>query len=180
LCNFAEKKKKIIMEPKVSIIMGSTSDLNVMEAAAKFFDEMEIPFEMNALSAHRTPEKVEEFAKSAEKRGIKVIIAGAGMAAHLPGVVAAMTPLPVIGVPIKASLDGMDALLSIVQMPPGIPVATVSINGAKNAAILAAQIIASSDSSIAEKVKSFKSELKEKIVKANEDLAKVEFKYKVN
>ncbi len=168
------------MEPKVSIIMGSTSDLNVMEAAAKFFDEMEIPFEMNALSAHRTPEKVEEFAKSAEDRGIRVIIAGAGMAAHLPGVIAAMTPLPVIGVPIKATLDGMDALLSIVQMPPGIPVATVGINGAKNAAILAAQILASSDKVIAGKVKKFKNDLKEKIVKANEDLAKVQFKYKVN
>ena len=168
------------MEPKVSIIMGSTSDLNVMEAAAKFFDEMEIPFEMNALSAHRTPEKVEEFAKSAENRGIQVIIAGAGMAAHLPGVIAAMTPLPVIGVPIKATLDGMDALLSIVQMPPGIPVATVGINGAKNAAILAAQILASSNQVIAGKVKKFKNDLKEKIVKANEDLAKVQFKYKVN
>lgn len=168
------------MKPKVSIIMGSTSDLNVMEAAAKFFDEMEIPFEMNALSAHRTPEKVEEFAKSAESRGIQVIIAGAGMAAHLPGVIAAMTPLPIIGVPIKATLDGMDALLSIVQMPPGIPVATVGINGAKNAAILAAQIIAGSDNTIAKKVKEFKSDLKEKIVKANEDLAKVEYKFKVN
>lgn len=168
------------MKPKVSIIMGSTSDLNVMEAAAKFFDEMEIPFEMNALSAHRTPEKVEEFAKSAESRGIQVIIAGAGMAAHLPGVIAAMTPLPIIGVPIKATLDGMDALLSIVQMPPGIPVATVGINGAKNAAILAAQIMAGSDNTIAEKVKEFKNDLKEKIVKANEDLAKVEFKFKVN
>ena len=168
------------MEPKVSIIMGSTSDLNVMEAAAKFFDEMEIPFEMNALSAHRTPEKVEEFAKSAENRGIQVIIAGAGMAAHLPGVIAAMTPLPVIGVPIKATLDGMDALLSIVQMPPGIPVATVGINGAKNAAILAAQILSNSDQVIANKVKKFKNDLKEKIVKANEDLAKVQFKYKVN
>lgn len=168
------------MEPKVSIIMGSTSDLNVMEAAAKFFDEMEIPFEMNALSAHRTPEKVEEFAKSADDRGIQVIIAGAGMAAHLPGVIAAMTPLPVIGVPIKATLDGMDALLSIVQMPPGIPVATVGINGAKNAAILAAQILSNSDQVIANKVKKFKNDLKEKIVKANEDLAKVQFKYKVN
>jgi len=168
------------MKPIVSIIMGSTSDLNVMEAAAKFFDEMEIPFEMNALSAHRTPEKVEKFAKSAEDRGIKVIIAGAGMAAHLPGVIAAMTPLPIIGVPIKATLDGMDALLSIVQMPPGIPVATVGINGAKNAAILAAQILAGSDQGIASKVKKFKTDLKEKIVEANEDLAKVEFKYKVN
>lgn len=168
------------MKPKVSIIMGSTSDLSVMESAAKFFDELEIPFEMNALSAHRTPEKVEEFAKSAQGRGVQVIIAGAGMAAHLPGVIAAMTPLPVIGVPINATLDGMDALLSIVQMPPGIPVATVGINGARNAAILAAQILATADDKLAKKVVEFKAELKEKIVKANEELAKVEYKFKVN
>ena len=168
------------MKPKVSIIMGSTSDLGVMESAAKFFDEMEIPFEMNALSAHRTPEKVEEFAKSAQGRGVQVIIAGAGMAAHLPGVIAAMTPLPVIGVPINATLDGMDALLSIVQMPPGIPVATVGINGARNAAILAAQISATADNKLARKVVEFKAELKEKIVKANEELAKVEYKFKTN
>ena len=168
------------MKPKVSIIMGSTSDLSVMESAAKFFDEMEIPFEMNALSAHRTPEKVEEFAKSAQGRGVQVIIAGAGMAAHLPGVIAAMTPLPVIGVPINATLDGMDALLSIVQMPPGIPVATVGINGARNAAILAAQILATADNKLARKVVEFKAELKEKIVKANAELAKVEYKFKTN
>ena len=117
------------MNPIVSIIMGSTSDLPVMEKAAKFFDEMEVPFEINALSAHRTPEAVEQFAKNAQSRGIKVIIAAAGMAAHLPGVISSMTTLPVIGVPINASLDGMDALLAIVQMPPGIPVATVGING---------------------------------------------------
>ena len=133
------------MEPKVSIIMGSTSDLPVMEAAAKFLNDMKIPFEINALSAHRTPEKVEEFAKNARQRGIRVIIAAAGMAAHLPGVIAAMTTLPVIGVPIKASLDGLDALLAIVQMPPGIPVATVGINGAQNAAILATEILAVAD-----------------------------------
>ena len=168
------------MKPKVSIIMGSTSDLGVMESAAKFFDELEIPFEMNALSAHRTPEKVEEFAKSAQERGVQVIIAGAGMAAHLPGVIAAMTPLPVIGVPINATLDGMDALLSIVQMPPGIPVATVGINGARNAAILAAQILATADNKLARKVVEFKAELKEKIVKANAELAKVEYKFKTN
>ena len=125
--------------------MGSTSDLPVMEKAACFFDEMEVPFEINALSAHRTPEAVEQFARNAEKRGIKVIIAAAGMAAHLPGVIASMTTLPVIGVPIKASLDGMDALLAIVQMPPGIPVATVGINGSLNAAILALQMIATGD-----------------------------------
>lgn len=168
------------MKPKVSIIMGSTSDLKVMESAAKFFDELEIPFEMNALSAHRTPEKVEEFAKSAKSRGVQVIIAGAGMAAHLPGVIAAMTPLPVIGVPINATLDGMDSLLAIVQMPPGIPVATVGINGAKNAAILAAQILATADDQLANKVINFKEELKEKIVNANKELARLEYKYKVN
>ena len=168
------------MKPKVSIIMGSTSDLKVMESAAKFFDELEIPFEMNALSAHRTPEKVEEFAKSAKSRGVQVIIAGAGMAAHLPGVIAAMTPLPVIGVPINATLDGMDSLLAIVQMPPGIPVATVGINGAKNAAILAVQILATADEQLAIKVVNFKEELKEKIVTANKELARVEYKYKVN
>ena len=169
-----------VMEPKVSIIMGSTSDLKVMEAAAMFFDEMEIPFEINALSAHRTPERVEEFAKSAKERGIQVIIAGAGMAAHLPGVIAAMTPLPVIGVPINASLDGLDSLLAIVQMPPGIPVATVGIDGAKNAAILAAQILATGNNEIAKKVIAFKNDLKGKIVKANEDLAKIKYKFKVN
>jgi 5-(carboxyamino)imidazole ribonucleotide mutase len=124
------------MEPKVSIIMGSTSDLDVMAKAAQLLDEFEIPFEMNALSAHRTPDEVEKFAKGAKDRGVKVIIAGAGMAAHLPGVIAAMTPLPVIGVPINASMAGFDSVLSIVQMPPGIPVATVAVNGAMNAAIL--------------------------------------------
>ena len=168
------------MKPIVSIIMGSTSDLGVMEAAAKLFDELEIPFEINALSAHRTPEEVERFAKGARARGIKVIIAGAGMAAHLPGVIAAMTPLPVIGVPIKATLDGMDALLAIVQMPPGIPVATVAINGARNAGILAAQIIATGDEKMAEKMAQFKEELKGKIVKANQDLSEIKFKFKVN
>jgi 5-(carboxyamino)imidazole ribonucleotide mutase len=167
------------MEPKVSIIMGSTSDLPVMEDAAKFLNEMEIPFEMNALSAHRTPEKVEEFAKNAYQRGIRVIIAAAGMAAHLPGVIAAMTVLPVIGVPIKASLEGLDSLLAIVQMPPGIPVATVSINGAQNAAILAAEILATGDNAIHQKMIVFKENLKKKIIKANEDLAAVKYKFKV-
>jgi 5-(carboxyamino)imidazole ribonucleotide mutase len=168
------------MTPLVSIIMGSTSDLPVMEDAAKVLNELRIPFEMNALSAHRTPDKVEEFAKSASKRGIKVIIAGAGMAAHLPGVIAAMTPLPVIGVPINGSLDGLDSLLAIVQMPPGIPVATVAINGARNAGILAAQIIATGDAALADKMLKFKEELKDKIIKANEDLAKVKFDFKVD
>lgn len=167
------------MKPLVSIIMGSTSDLPVMEKAAKFLDEMEIPFELNALSAHRTPKKVEEFAKGAYDRGIRVIIAGAGMAAHLPGVIAAMTPMPVIGVPIKATLDGMDSLLAIVQMPPGIPVATVGINGALNAGILAAQILATNDDVIFDKTITYKENLKSKIVKANEELAAIKYKFKV-
>ncbi len=168
------------MNAIVSIIMGSTSDLPVMEKAAKILDEMQIPFEINALSAHRTPEEVEKFAKNAKSNGIKVIIAGAGMAAHLPGVIAAMTPLPVIGVPIKASLDGLDALLSIVQMPPGIPVATVGINGAQNAGILAAQMLAAGDDEIAGKVEKHKEGLKEKIVKANKELTSVKYKFKTN
>jgi len=167
------------MEPKVSIIMGSASDLLVMEAAAKFLNDMQIPFEINALSAHRTPEKVEVFAKNAHQRGVRVIIAAAGMAAHLPGVIAAMTTLPVIGVPIKASLEGLDALLSIVQMPPGIPVATVGINGAQNAAILAAEILAVSDHLLHQKLVLFKEDLKKKIIKANDELAGVKFEYRV-
>lgn len=168
------------MKPLVSIIMGSTSDLPVMEKAAAELDLMEIPFEMNALSAHRTPEEVCEFAKGAEARGIKVIIAAAGMAAALPGVIAAHTTLPVIGVPIKGMLDGLDALLSIVQMPPAIPVATVGVNAAKNAAVLAEEMLALTDSDIAAKVKEAKSKLGEKIVKANAELAKVEYKFKTN
>ena len=168
------------MKPLVSIIMGSTSDLPVMEKAAAFFEEMEIPFEMNALSAHRTPDEVEKFAKNAVANGIKVIIAGAGMAAHLPGVIAAMTPIPVLGVPIKASLDGLDSLLAIVQMPPGIPVATVAINGALNAGILAAQIIASGDEAMLQKTTAYKENLKKKIVKANEELSGVKYRFKTN
>lgn len=168
------------MEPKVSIIMGSTSDLPVMEKAAKILNDMQIPFEMNALSAHRTPEEVEKFAKGAVDKGIKVIIAGAGMAAHLPGVIAAMTPIPVIGVPINASLDGLDALLAIAQMPPGIPVATVAVNGAQNAGILAAQIIATGDEKIFKATVDFKEGLKQKIVKANLDLQEVKYDYKTN
>jgi len=168
------------MEPKVSIIMGSTSDLGVMEKAAKILDEFEIPFEINALSAHRTPEAVEKFAREAKGRGIQVIIAGAGMAAHLPGVIAAMTTLPVIGVPIDASLQGLDALLAIVQMPPGIPVATVGINGAQNAGILAVQMISLGDKTLAGKLAEFKKGLKNKIEKANQDLSAVKYKFKVN
>ncbi len=168
------------MTPQVSIIMGSVSDLPVMNKAAQFLDEMEIPFEMNALSAHRTPEEVERFARGAEGRGIRVIIAAAGMAAHLCGVIASMTTLPVVGVPIAASLDGIDALLAIVQMPPGIPVATVGINGAQNAAILATQMLALSDEALARRLANYKEGLKKKIVKANEELASVQFKFKTN
>lgn len=168
------------MTPQVSIIMGSVSDLPVMNKAAQFLDEMEIPFEMNALSAHRTPEEVERFARGAEGRGIRVIIAAAGMAAHLCGVIASMTTLPVVGVPIAASLDGIDALLAIVQMPPGIPVATVGINGAQNAAILAAQMLALSDEALARRLANYKEGLKKKIVKANEELASIQFKFKTN
>lgn len=164
----------------ISIIMGSTSDLPVMEKAAKFLDEMEIPFEMNALSAHRTPDEVEQFARQAEGRGVQVIIAGAGMAAALPGVIAASTTLPVIGVPIKGMLDGLDAMLSIIQMPPGIPVATVGVNGALNAAILAAEMLALADKDLAERLKAYKQSLKEKIVKANAELSEVKYKFKVN
>jgi len=167
-------------QPVVSIIMGSTSDLPIMEKAAKFFDDFEIPFEMQALSAHRTPEEVEKFAKSARDRGVEVIIAAAGMAAHLPGVIASMTTLPVIGVPINSSLDGMDALLAIVQMPPGIPVATVGINASLNAAILATQILAVQDEKIQGKLSLYKVEMKEKIVQANNDLAAVKYKFKTN
>ena len=168
------------MSPIVSIIMGSTSDLPVLEKAAQFFDEMEIPFEMNALSAHRTPKEVETFAREAQGRGIKVIIAAAGMAAALPGVIAANTTLPVIGVPVKGMLDGMDALLSIVQMPPGIPVATVGVNGALNAAILATEMLALNDEAIAVKVANYKDSLKNKITKANTELKEVQYKFKTN
>lgn len=169
------------MKPLVSIIMGSTSDLPVMEKAASFFDEMQIPFEMNALSAHRTPAEVESFAREAKDRGIKVIIAAAGMAAALPGVIAANTTLPVIGVPVKGSvLDGMDAMLSIIMMPPGIPVATVGVNAAQNAAILATEIMALADTQIAAKFAAYKESLKQKIVKANQDLKEVKFDYKCN
>lgn len=167
------------MKPLVSIIMGSTSDYPVMEAAAKILDELEIPFEINALSAHRTPEAVETFAKKASERGLQVIIAAAGMAAHLPGVIASMTTLPVIGVPIKVSLEGLDALLAIVQMPPGVPVATVGINASQNAGILAAQMISLHDSDVAERLVRFKAGLKKKIVSANEEFSAIAFKFKV-
>jgi len=169
------------MNPQVSIIMGSISDLSVMKQAADFLNEMKIQFEINALSAHRAPEQVMDFAKKADKRGVKVIIAGAGGAAHLPGIIAAVTPLPVIGVPIKSSnsIDGWDSVLSILQMPSGIPVATVALDGARNAAILAFQILATGDAALLERMREFKADLARKIVKANQELDKVEYEYKV-
>lgn len=168
------------MKPVVSIIMGSTSDLPIMEKAAARLDSLEIPFEILALSAHRTPAEVEQFAKGAKERGIKVIIAAAGMAAHLCGVIASMTSIPVIGVPVKSTLEGIDALLAIVQMPPGIPVATVGINGAENAAILAVQMMATDNPDLYQRLENFKESLKNKVIKANEELKTVQFKYKTN
>jgi len=168
------------MEPLVSIIMGSASDLSVMEKAAQILNDFRIPFEMNALSAHRTPEEVEKFAKGAAEKGIKVIIAAAGMAAHLPGVIAGMTPVPVIGVPVNTSLEGLDSILSILQMPPGVPVATVGLNAAQNAGILAAQIIGTGDEEVMKEVVKFKQNLKKKIVDANSELKKIKFPYKTN
>ncbi|MBQ9072917.1 MAG: 5-(carboxyamino)imidazole ribonucleotide mutase [Muribaculaceae bacterium] len=168
------------MKPIVSIIMGSTSDLPILEKAASFLDKMEVPFEMNALSAHRTPAQVEDFARNAKSRGIKVIIAAAGMAAALPGVIAAMTPLPVIGIPINSTLDGQDALLSIVQMPPGISVATVGINAGLNAAVMAVQMLALSDEELASRFDSYREQLQDKIVKANADLKEVKYRFKTN
>ena len=168
------------MQPIVSIIMGSTSDMPIMEKAAQLLNDFQIPFEINALSAHRTPAQVEEFARNAHKRGVKVIIAAAGMAAHLPGVIAAMTPLPVIGVPIKSTLEGMDALLAIVQMPPGIPVATVGINAGLNAAILAVEMLSLADEELAARLASYKENLKKKIEKANEELKELKYEFKTN
>ena len=170
------------MTPLVSIIMGSVSDLPVMEKAAKFLDDMEIPFEIQALSAHRTPKQAMEFSQNAFSRGVRVIIAGAGGAAHLPGIIAALTPLPVIGVPIRAgiSIDGWDSILSILQMPPGIPVATVGLDGALNAGILSAQILATGNPEIMKKMIQYKSGLEKKILQANEELSKVVYSYKTN
>lgn len=168
------------MKPIVSIIMGSTSDLPLMKKAMDLLDEMQVPFEVHALSAHRTPKEVEEFAKNAEGRGIKVIIAAAGMAAHLCGVIASMTTLPVIGVPISASLEGLDALLAIVQMPPGVPVATVGINASHNAALLAVQMLSLADADLAKRFALYKEDLKVKIVKANEELSGIKYTYKTN
>ncbi len=168
------------MQPVVSIIMGSTSDLPILEKAASFLNEMKVPFEMNALSAHRTPAEVEEFARNAASRGIKVIIAAAGMAAALPGVIAAITTVPVIGIPVNSTLEGRDALLSIVQMPPGVAVATVGINGGLNAAVLAVQILSLSDEEINKRFQQYRSGLSGKIVKANEQLKEVKYEYKTN
>ena len=169
------------MNPLVSIIMGSTSDMGVMKQAADFLNEMEIPFEINALSAHRVPQQVMAFANNAASRGVKVIIAGAGGAAHLPGVVAAITLLPVISVPVNSSnsIDGWDSILSILQMPAGIPVATVALDGARNAAILALQILATGDEKRMEQMVNFKNELAKKIVKANEELDQIKYSFKV-
>lgn len=170
------------MTPKVSIIMGSTSDMPIMQEAAKILNEFKIPFEINALSAHRVPEQVADFAKNADKKGIRVIIAGAGGAAHLPGVVAAFTPLPVIGVPCRSaiSIDGWDSILSILQMPPGIPVATVALDGGQNAGILAVQILAAGNDALLKQVADYKENLKNKILKANKELSEIKFEYKTN
>ena len=168
------------MTPLVSIIMGSTSDLPIMEKAANRLDALGIPFEILALSAHRTPKEVEAFATTAKERGIKVIIGAAGMAAHLCGVIASMTSIPVIGVPIKASLEGVDALYSIVEMPPGIPVATVGINAAENAALLAVQMMATSDEELYRRLEAYKESLKDKVVKANQELSQLQYKHKTN
>ncbi|MDE5608344.1 MAG: 5-(carboxyamino)imidazole ribonucleotide mutase [Muribaculaceae bacterium] len=168
------------MKPLVSIIMGSTSDLPVLKKTADFLESQQIPFEMLALSAHRTPREVEEFATGASSRGVKVIIAAAGMAAALPGVIAALTPLPVIGLPLSATLEGRDALLSIVMMPPGIPVATVGIDAGLNAAVLAMRILALGDEAIAKRLNDYSSSLRQKIVKANNDLSEIKYDYKTN
>lgn len=166
--------------PLVSVIMGSTSDYPIMETAAKFLNEQRIPFEIIALSAHRTPDQVIAFASHAHERGVRVIIAAAGMAAHLPGVIAALSPLPVIGVPIRSSLEGLDAAFAILQMPPGIPVATMAINGALNASIFAMQILGIGDPEYFKKVQEYRKTLDKKIVKANEDLKNMKFEYRVN
>lgn len=160
--------------------MGSTSDLPVMEKACALLDAMQVPFEVLALSAHRTPAEVSAFARGAEARGVRVVIAAAGMAAALPGVVAAETALPVIGVPVKGMLDGLDALLSIVQMPPGIPVATVGVNAAQNAALLAVEMLALSDPALAGRLRQHKAALKDKITRANADLSAVKYAFKTN
>lgn len=169
------------MTAQVSVIMGSTSDWPVMQEAAKILDQFKIPFEVNALSAHRVPEQVAEFGKNAYAKGIRVVIAGAGGAAHLPGVIAAFSTCPVIGVPCRSSisLDGWDSLLSIAQMPPGVPVATVGLDGGQNAGILAVQILATGNDKLAVELKKFKEKLKEKVLKANEELKAHKFEHRV-
>ncbi len=162
---------------KVGIIMGSDSDLPVMKECAEILEDFGIAYEISIISAHRTPEVAFEYAKTAEERGLEIIIAGAGGAAHLPGVIAALTTLPVIGVPIRSkTLDGLDSLLSIVQMPPGIPVATVSVNGAKNAALLAIHILSIKYSEIKEKLKTYREKMKKSVMEKNERLQKLGYK----
>ncbi|QCR21086.1 5-(carboxyamino)imidazole ribonucleotide mutase [Pontibacter sp. SGAir0037] len=159
-------------QPLVGIIMGSQSDLKVMDAAAEILETLNVPFELTIVSAHRTPHRMIEYAESARKKGLKVIIAGAGGAAHLPGMVASLTTLPVIGVPVKSSnsIDGWDSVLSILQMPGGIPVATVALNGAQNAGILAAQILGTTNAAIADRLEKYKSSLKDKVMRSVEEL----------
>lgn len=160
------------MNPQVGIIMGSQSDLPVMAEAAQILEELGVAFEVTIVSAHRTPDRMVDYARSARERGLKVIIAGAGGAAHLPGMVASMTSLPVIGVPVKSSnsIDGWDSILSILQMPGGIPVATVALNGAKNAGILAASMVGAYDEAVGKNMDTYKASLKEKVEKTAEDL----------
>jgi 5-(carboxyamino)imidazole ribonucleotide mutase len=169
------------MKPLVGIIMGSHSDMNIMSEAAVILEKFEIPFEINIVSAHRTPELMFEYAKNAAGRGLKVIIAGAGGAAHLPGMVASLTTLPVVGVPVKSSnsIDGWDSILSILQMPNGVPVATVALNAAQNAGIIAAQVIGAFDVKVGEKILDFKKELKDKVIESTKKPLEKQFKFKV-
>jgi len=170
-----------MLQPLVGIIMGSSSDFAIMNEAAQILEKLEIPFEINIVSAHRTPQKMMEYAANEHLRGLKVIIAGAGGAAHLPGMVAAVSPLPVVGVPVKSSnsIDGWDSILSILQMPNGVPVATVALNAAQNAGIIAAQIIGTSDKSVLQKVLDFKDELKTKVMRSEVELTEKEFKFRI-
>lgn len=165
------------MKPQIAIIMGSDSDLPVMQEAAKVLDEYGVAYEITLVSAHRTPDRMSDFAKRAEEKGIQIIIAGAGGAAHLPGMTASFTHLPVIGVPIKSnSMDGLDSLLSVVQMPPGVPVATVAVNGAKNAAILALQILSLKDTNLSERIKEFKNNIEKEVLEKAQNLEKIGYK----
>ncbi|OGK18148.1 5-(carboxyamino)imidazole ribonucleotide mutase [Candidatus Roizmanbacteria bacterium RIFCSPLOWO2_12_FULL_40_12] len=165
------------MKSQVAIIMGSDSDLPVMQDAAMVLDQFRISYELTIVSAHRTPDRVKSYIKKAERKGIKVIIAAAGGSAHLPGMSAAFTHLPVIGVPIKTkTMDGLDSLLSIVQMPPGVPVATVAVNGAKNAALLAIQILSSKKPSFSKKIKKFKKSMNKEVLKKASKLEKIKYK----